>query len=166
MIENKIRKLSLPGFRTFLDVLETSVNKPSPRRFRSDLGRFLFLAAGLYKRLQFANDEALLDKYLNSDSPLHPRRTLAQYSLGGNADSRIYDQNQILLQHDTRRRQTLNSYLRNTEKETQDGNIIKSTSRAKGFTPVERLFVVDQLWMWILDESKPRTPSSQNFRWR
>jgi hypothetical protein len=97
---------------------------------------------------------------------LHPRRTLAQYSLGGNADSRIYDQNQILLQHDTRRRQTLNSYLRNTEKETQDGNIIKSTSRAKGFTPVERLFVVDQLWMWILDESKPRTPSSQNFRWR
>jgi hypothetical protein len=93
---------------------------------QSLLGRYLWFAAKLFEAIDEAADERLIREHLNTSSPLHMRRTLDQYYYWTVTDTTAEDQNQVVC-HGTRS---------------------SSDPEATG-----RVVMVDQLWMWILDES-------------
>jgi hypothetical protein len=100
----------------------------SPWRPRSALGKYMWFAAKLFEMIDEAADERLIREHLHSPSPLHMRRTLDQYYYWTVANTTAQDQDQVV-GHGTR----------------------------SGIDPgaTGRVVMVDQLWMWILDESKP-----------
>ena len=93
----------------------------------SALGKYLWFAAKLFEIIDEAADERLISEHLHSTSPLHMRRTLDQFYYWTVIDTTAQDQNQVVC-HGTRS---------------------SSDPEATG-----RVVMVDQLWMWILDESK------------
>jgi hypothetical protein len=118
-------------------------------RPRSPLGSYLWHAAKLYQLIDEAADWRLISEHLCTQSPLHPRRTLEQYYYWTTEDTVHRDRQQVVYRA-TRMRNDLDS--------------------------VARVVMVDQLWMWILDESESvqktvsrnhanlqQTPSSQHF---
>lgn len=97
----------------------------------SPLAKYLWFAAKLFEIIDEAADERLINEHLYSSSPLHMRRTLDQYYYWTVIDTTTQDQNQVVC-HGTRS---------------------SSDPEATG-----RVVMVDQLWMWILDESKISLP--------
>jgi hypothetical protein len=93
----------------------------------SALGKYLWYASKLFEIIDEAADERLISEHLHSTSPLHMRRTLDQFYYWTVIDTTAQDQNQVVC-HGTRS---------------------SSDPEATG-----RVVMVDQLWMWILDESK------------
>ena len=93
----------------------------------SALGKYLWFAAKLFEIIDEAADERLISEHLHSTSPLHMRRTLDQFYYWTVIDTTAQDQNQVVC-HGTRS---------------------SSDPEATG-----RVVMVDQLWMWILDQSK------------
>lgn len=91
------------------------------------LGKYLWYAAKLFEIIDEAADERLISEHLHSNSPLHMRRTLDQFYYWTVIDTTAQDQNQVVC-HGTR-----------------SSNDPEATGR---------VVMVDQLWMWILDESK------------
>jgi hypothetical protein len=98
-----------------------------PWRPRSALGQYMWFAAKLFEMIDEAADERLIQEHLHSSSPLHLRRTLDQYYYWTVADTTAQDHDQVV-SHGTR------------------------SSSDPGAT--SRVVMVDQLWLWILDESK------------
>jgi hypothetical protein len=115
---------------------------------RGVVGRILFCAARIAKLMTSYEDDELIGQYLYADPPLHPRRTLHQ---------------------------SFNEYanfLRDTRKLDQDQIVYRATAKAidpprQGCTKwcqcedcaaerstVSRLLMVDQLWVFVLDESE------------
>jgi hypothetical protein len=92
----------------------------------SALGRYLWFAAKLFEIIDEAADERLISEHLHSNSPLHVRRTLDQFYYWTVIDTTSQDQNQVVC-HGTR-----------------SSNDPEATGR---------VVMVDQLWMWILDQS-------------
>ncbi|KAH7308294.1 hypothetical protein BKA65DRAFT_415197 [Rhexocercosporidium sp. MPI-PUGE-AT-0058] len=90
------------------------------------LGRYLWYAAKLFEIIDEAADERLISEHLHSNSPLHMRRTLDQFYYWTVIDTTAQDQNQVVY-HGTR-----------------SSNDPEATGR---------VVMVDQLWMWILDEN-------------
>lgn len=93
---------------------------------QSLLARYLWFAAKLFEAIDEAADERLIREHLNTSSPLHMRRTLDQYYYWTVTDTTAEDQNQVVC-HGTR-----------------SSNDPEATGR---------VVMVDQLWMWILDDS-------------
>lgn len=102
-----------------------------PWRPRSALGQYMWFAAKLFEIIDEAADERLIHEHLYSPSPLHMRRTLDQYYYWTVANTTAQDQNQVV-GHGTR-----------------SSNDPEATGR---------VVMVDQLWMWILDESELLPP--------
>lgn len=105
------------------------------------LGQVLFDAAMLYEAMLAFQERSLVRKYLNADLPLHPRRTLEQtneWTLG-------------LSWHASARDQVL---LRATKPKQLDFHSLDPFSKEwkDRLRKVPRLMMIDQLWMWILDE--------------
>ena len=101
---------------------------PAERRVPSSaLGKYLWFAAKLFEIIDEAADERLISEHLHSTSPLHMRRTLDQFYYWTVIDTTAQDQNQVVC-HGTRS---------------------SSDPEATG-----RVVMVDQLWMWILDQSQ------------
>lgn len=93
----------------------------------SALGKYLWFAAKLFEIIDEAADERLISEHLHSTSPLHMRRTLDQFYYWTVIDTTAQDQRQVVC-HGTR-----------------SSNDPEATGR---------VVMVDQLWMWILDQSK------------
>lgn len=72
--------------------------------------------------------ESLIEKDIFRDPPLHPRRTLKQYYFPSRKDLSEQDRDQV---------------------------VYRDTSRTVFPKP---LVMVDQLWLWILDDSRQFLP--------
>lgn len=98
-----------------------------PWRPKSALGSYLWLAAKLYLLIDEAADWRLVNDHLGTASPLHPRRTLEQYYNWTSEDTAHRDRQQVVYR----------------------GTRLRSDPEA-----IPRVIMVDQIWLWVLDESK------------
>ncbi|KAL2143371.1 hypothetical protein VTI28DRAFT_10485 [Corynascus sepedonium] len=97
-----------------------------PWRPQSALGRYLWLAAKLHQLIDEAADWRLITDHLCTQSPLHPRRTLEQYYNWTSEDTAHRDRQQV---------------------------VYRGTRMRNDPEAIARVVVVDQLWLWILDEN-------------
>ena len=93
----------------------------------SALAQYLWHVAKLFEIIDEAADERHITEHLHSSPPLHMRRTLDQYYYPTVEDTTVRDQDQVVC--------------RGTRSKTDPG-------------ATARVVMVDQLWLWILDESK------------
>ncbi|KAK4135800.1 hypothetical protein BT67DRAFT_261272 [Trichocladium antarcticum] len=124
---------------------------------RGVVGRILFCAARIAKLMASYEDDELVREYLYSSPPLHPRRTLHQsYNQYANflRDTRKLDQDQIVYKATAR---TRDSSREGCSKWCQCADC--TAERAT----VPRLLMVDQLWVFVLDENTIITSFPQ--RW-
>ena len=111
---------------------------PSPR---ARLARVFLTAAALYEAMELQTEEQLVYKYLYAKAPLHPRRTLDQSYYGALKSTGARDRDQVVY--------------RGTTPEPHDCPRPKHCKPCRDDSrKVSRLIMVDQLWLWILDESK------------
>lgn len=107
----------------------------------TEIGQVLFDAAMVFEAMSTHREKSLIHKYLDEDPPLHPRRTLEQtnewtLSLSWHASAR--DQ---VVHRATRPKQLDIHSIDPFTKEWRDR-----------IRKVPRVMMIDQLWMWILDE--------------
>ncbi|KAG9235378.1 hypothetical protein BJ875DRAFT_374401 [Amylocarpus encephaloides] len=115
------------NWRIKLGQLAPTERRQGARRMPSSaLGKYLWFAAKLFEIIDEAADERLISEHLHSTSPLHMRRTLDQFYYWTVIDTTAQDQDQVVC-HGTRS---------------------SSDPEATG-----RVVMVDQLWMWILDQN-------------
>lgn len=107
----------------------------------TEIGQVLFDAAMLYEAMITHQETSLIKRYLNEDLPLHPRRTLEQtneWTLGLSWHASSRDQ---VLHRATRPKQLDFHSIDPFSKEWKDR-----------IRKLPRLMMIDQLWMWIVDE--------------
>jgi hypothetical protein len=90
------------------------------------LGAYILSIAKVADAMDYFDDEELLRQNLHKDPPLHVRRTLDQYYFSTLEETSARDKDQVVY------------------RETQYGQGIQSRAR---------VVMVDQLWLWILDDS-------------
>jgi len=98
----------------------------SERPRRSALGQYLINLARVADAMDYEADEQLLRENLHNDPPLHIRRTLDQYYFLTLDDTSARDRDQVVY------------------RETRAGRSFHSRNT--------RVVMVDQLWLWILDD--------------
>lgn len=101
--------------------------KTPVRKERKELGEYLLQIAKLYNALDIELDVRILGDHLYKSPPLHARRTLDQ------------------------------SYywkLQNTDGRDEDQVVYRETKQGKNILRTSRVIMVDQLWLYILDDSK------------
>ena len=142
----------------------------------TELGQFLMDAAKLYEAISCFRDKKLLEVYLHKNPPLHPRRTLDQSYYWTLKTTKARDRDQVVY-----RGTTINMELAHRlQVKSQDPapkweKIFRSKNKLdtpewlwdnhtslhdeKGcehcrddIRKISRVIMVDQLWMWILDE--------------
>jgi hypothetical protein len=119
-----------------------TANEPAIKR-RKGLATMLFNAAKLAEAMNSHSDERLIDEYLHADPPLHPRRTLDQSYYGALFPTQTRDRDQVVY------RATAPQYHKCSRQDPRH----KCAQCQKDVKMVPRIIMVDQLWMWILDES-------------
>ncbi|KAI0599766.1 hypothetical protein F4775DRAFT_549780 [Biscogniauxia sp. FL1348] len=122
---------------------------------KSLLGRYLLDAARLYEGMTTYRDKKLLRKYLTSDPPMHPRRTLDQAFYGTLKSTKQRDMDQVVYRSTTALPKDFHTYDWEQGKwpEHEDFGIEGPCGECKAnIQKVSRVIMVDQLWMWILDE--------------
>jgi hypothetical protein len=110
---------------------------------RKSLAKMLFYAAKLSEFMDSYSDERLIHDYLHEDPPLHPRRTLDQSYYGDLKNTETRDRDQVVYRATT-------PQAHNCVRNEQDG---KCTQCQDDIKMVPKVIMVDQLWMWVLDES-------------
>ncbi|RYP64694.1 hypothetical protein DL771_008651 [Monosporascus sp. 5C6A] len=111
---------------------------------RKLIGYVLRAAAALLEAIDFDTEERLITKYLNERSPLHPRRTLDQSYYGALKSTGARDRDQVVY------RATKPTF--HYCAESLEGEYGKCRACQDDSKKVPRLIMVDQLWLWILDE--------------
>ncbi|KAI0864977.1 hypothetical protein F4860DRAFT_462002 [Xylaria cubensis] len=112
--------------------IRRQVNEEGHIQVRNPLGRYLLFASRLYESMENYRDKMLLRKHLLQELPIHPRRTL------DHAARSVFDLNR---QRDET--QGLRPEHESSETLPTSQNIQKAPF----------VVMVDQLWMWILDEN-------------
>ena len=115
---------------------------------RGVIGRIMFCAARIAKLMVSYEDNELAREYLYANPPLHPRRTLHQsFNQYANflRDTKKLDQEQIVFKATAKVRDTARQ---GCPKWCQCADC--TAERAT----VPRLLMVDQLWLFVLDESE------------
>lgn len=110
------------------------------------IGHVLLTAAALLEAMDFDTEERLITKYLHDRSPLHPRRTLDQSYYGALKSTGTKDCDQVVYRAT---KPTAHDCSEHLEGEFKKCRICREDSKK-----VPRLIMVDQLWLWILDESE------------
>jgi hypothetical protein len=155
---NAIKEASKAQFSTLAEVVEevtanehpaneqnSAEEKTSPTmKRRIGLAKMLFHAAKLSEAMDSYSDEKLIYENLHEDPPLHPRRTLDQSYYGALKNTEARDRDQVIY------RATTPQY-HDCVKNENDGKCDQCRDDIK---MVPRVIMVDQLWMWILDQSK------------
>ncbi|KAI8631634.1 hypothetical protein F5Y19DRAFT_400989 [Xylariaceae sp. FL1651] len=134
-----------------LNLLKGRLSRPP-----SKLGQYLFDAARLYERIRNYRDKSLLRKYLFADPPIHPRRTLDQGYYTTLSSTRTRDRNQVVYRATTPAVTSCHKFITdtgewtcfvNTELSPEGCDICRENIRK-----VSRVVMIDQLWMWVLDQ--------------
>ena len=113
---------------------------------RGVVGRILFCAARISKLMTSYEDDELIGQYLYANPPLHPRRTLHQsFNQYANflRDTRKLDQDQIVYKATAK---VIDPPRQGCSKWCQCEDCVAERA--------SRLLMVDQLWLFVLDESK------------
>jgi hypothetical protein len=110
---------------------------------REVLGRLLRWAAIFAEDMNSIVDEKLHMKYLHAESPLHPRRTLDQSYYKTLRNTKQRDQDQVVFRATTTR----------CHECFKASPVDLCTGCNQDIKNIPRIIMVDQLWMWILDES-------------
>ncbi|RYP13191.1 hypothetical protein DL765_007018 [Monosporascus sp. GIB2] len=111
---------------------------------RKLIGHVLRAAAALLESMDFDTEERLITKYLNERSPLHPRRTLDQSYYGALKSTGTRDRDQVVYRAT---KPTLHACTDHLEGKYGKCRVCLDNSKS-----VPRIIMVDQLWLWILDE--------------
>jgi hypothetical protein len=119
-------------------------SKKEMERKRKSLGQLLLCAAALAEAIDYTTDERLMEKYLEADPPLHPRRTLDQFYYWTLKDTRTRDRDQVVYRSTAPTHEMMHNKCVKVGCESCK-EIIKKRPR---------VVMVDQLWMFILDNSK------------
>lgn len=112
------------------------------------LGEVLMQAAALVEAIDCRIEGNLILEYLHKKPPLHPRRTLDQSHYVGLKDTGSRDRDQVVYratvpgEHDCEDNRDLSDPWMRCKQCQEDSR------------KVPRLIMVDQLWLWILDESR------------
>lgn len=124
-----------------------------PFESRNRLGRFLLSAARLHESMTIYRDKMLLKKYLPNNPPIHPRRTLDQAFYWTLNSTKKRDKDQVVYRGTTTRPADFHRY------NVDDGVFPDHTGLlghcrtcTSNIKKVSRVVMVDQLWMWVLDE--------------
>ncbi|KAI0551003.1 hypothetical protein F4679DRAFT_583073 [Xylaria curta] len=141
-------------FGGFANVVEDVMPKKMSR-FKSEnaLGSYMLAAARLYEGMTTYRDRQLLRKFLPLDTPIHPRRTLDQAYYWTLKSTKIRDRDQVIYRGTTATRDAFHRYdeknkewLEHRELSGRDCGTCRTNIRK-----ISRVIMVDQLWMWILD---------------
>lgn len=119
-----------------------NMTNPTIKR-RKGLAKLLFHAAKLSEAMDSYSDERVIYENLHGDPPLHPRRTLDQSYYGVLKNTQTRDRDQVVYRATTPQRHDC--------ARDEDGKCAQCQEDVK---MVPRVIMVDQLWMWILDESE------------
>jgi hypothetical protein len=125
----------------------THQSKPQRQKL---LGRLFLKAAALFEAMDGFADEKLIEKHLSKKPPLHPRRTLDQSYYWTLKDTCSRDRDQVVYRGTTPSFKLLHFGCKK-DNPKKDKACPQCTENVK---KVPRVVMVDQLWMWILDESK------------
>jgi hypothetical protein len=145
--------------RNNLDKSQLSDRPMSPAtaaQKRKILGEVLMHAAALMEAIDFRIEEKLIHEYLHKKPPLHPRRTLDQSYYGKLKDTATRDRDQVVYRATT---PVGHDCQENIDK---DDRWRKCRQCQEDSRKVPRLIMVDQLWLWVLDESMSSTQLSAN----
>ncbi|KAI0487765.1 hypothetical protein F4859DRAFT_510333 [Xylaria cf. heliscus] len=127
---------ALAGFR--------SLGRHSRRN--NPLSQYLLDAARLYEELQNYPDTSLIEKYLFSNPPLHPRRTLDQGYHTTLQTTRLRDRNQVVY------RATTPIHAKHRVTCSGCPSSWPQCDECASIQKVSQVIMVDQLWMWVLDQ--------------
>jgi hypothetical protein len=128
------------------------VAAPKTQRMRI-LGKMLLSAAALLEAMDFRVDEKLIYEYLHQRPPLHPRRTLDQSYYRALKNTETRDRDQVVYRATTPEPHDC--------LEKMDQRDRKCKQCHEDIRKVPRVIMVDQLWLWILDESTSCFPCIQ-----
>jgi hypothetical protein len=132
------------GHSSSNQILSSNSEGPSARELRrAAVRRILLLAASLAEAMECHVDEKLVYEYLHKDPPLHPRRTLDQSYYGRLKNTESRDRDQVVYRATTSEQHECVAKISDERCGACQENIRK----------VPRVIMVDQLWLWILDES-------------
>lgn len=106
--------------------IKTDGDQSASKKGAKACGLFLMQAAKVYEAMELEPDTKLVHSYLHYQPPFHPRRTL---------DQSYYFK------------------LENTEFRDRDQVVYRGTKEGRKIHGSTRVIMVDQLWMYILDES-------------
>jgi hypothetical protein len=160
-LEFEHRGKRISSMQTLIKALGLSIKKGLPvdnyGRVKSPnaLGQLLIDAARLYEEMVNYRDKKLLQKYLHNDPPLHPRRTLDQAYYWTLNTTKNRDRDQVVYRGT--KSGSFHEYDPWTGKwpEHEEQKITHEEGcnecRAN-IRKISRVVMVDQLWMWILDE--------------
>ena len=118
-----------------------TANDPAITR-RKGLAKMLLNAAKLAEVINSRFDETLIERHLHADPPLHPRRTLDQSYYGALFPTQTRDRDQVVYRATAPQRHKCDPH----------GPHKKCAQCHEDVKMVPRVIMVDQLWMWILDE--------------
>ncbi|KAJ8124695.1 hypothetical protein O1611_g8945 [Lasiodiplodia mahajangana] len=144
------------GLSAFPDVYRILVG-PRGKYYRSKhpLGQYLLHAARLYEELHNYQDSSLIQKYLFSDPPLHPRRTLDQGYHTTVQTTRPRDRNQVVYRATTTPESSYHQFDHTKGQWTcpvYDHAVEECAKCRENIRRLSRMVMVDQLWMWVLDQ--------------
>jgi hypothetical protein len=160
--------------RTFSEVIETKLREeirrhPNSRFSKSKiaqyfvhkavapatiLGQVLYRAALVAKAMGCYSETQLLKTYLYHDPPLHPRRSLDQFNPWTERLKRSI-KDQVVYEATALHHGLLASHRKNPHSFGLGmGHYCKCDLCLSEVRKVPRIIMVDQLWLWILDESK------------
>lgn len=120
-------KSALEAITKHSSQLEEDTNEVAQKLERPPLAAYLLQIAKIYNAMEIYPDVRMLRDYLYKKSPIHPRRTLDQSYYWRLPNTDIRDKDQVVY------------------RETKCGRSIFKTPR---------VLMVDQLWLYILDDRK------------
>ncbi|RYP64457.1 hypothetical protein DL771_008745 [Monosporascus sp. 5C6A] len=123
---------------------------------KSLLGQYLLDATRLYEGMANYRDKMVLRNYLTEAPPLHPRRTLDQAYYWILDSTRKRDRDQVVYRGTTAKPGDFHTYDREADEwvEHKEFRIEGECDKCRtNIQKLSRVVMVDQLWMWILDES-------------
>ena len=129
------------GSDTHLPLPSYNVTKAPKSLRRAALGKLLRLAANILEGVDSHVDEKLLFEYVHADPPLQPRRTLDQSYYGALKSTQARDRDQVVYRATAPMAH---------ECDIEEGRCLICQENSQ---KLPRLIMVDQLWLWILDES-------------